>query len=55
MSDKQSLLLSGLLVAFFFVAGLLDLLDSPIVMAILFVGFLAIGINIVVVKSKDNS
>lgn len=54
MNDKLSLLGSGILVALFFIAGLLDLLGNIIVKMLLFVTFLGIVINIVIVKSKDD-
>ena len=54
MNDKLTLLTSALLVAFFFIAGLLELLDNFIVMMILFIGFLGILINIVIIKSRND-
>ncbi len=54
MNDRFTLLASALLVAFFFIAGLLELLDNFIVMMILFIGFFGIVINIVIIKSRDD-
>jgi TM2 domain-containing membrane protein YozV len=54
MSDKTTLLATALLVAFFFIAGLLELLDNFIVMMILFLGFIGILVHIILVKSKDD-
>ena len=54
MNDKFTLLASALLVAFFFIAGLLELLDNFIVMMILFIGFFGIVINIIIIKSRDD-
>ena len=55
MKDKTSLLSTALLAAFFFIAGLLGLLDNFIVMMILFLGFIGIVVHIILVKSKDDS
>ena len=55
MNDKLTLLASAILVAFFFVAGLFDLLDHVITKIILFVGFFGLGLSIVIVKSRDKS
>jgi len=52
MNNKISLLLSALLVIFFVVSGLLDMLDEAIVKIILFVGFFGIIVNIIIIKSK---
>lgn len=54
MNDRFTLLASALLVAFFFIAGLLELLDNFIVMMILFIGFFGIVINIIIIKSRDD-
>ncbi len=53
MGDKITLLATALLVAFFFIAGLLELLDNFIVMMILFLGFIGIVIHLILGKSKD--
>lgn len=55
MSDKTTLLATGLLVAFFFITGLLELLDNFIVMMVLFLGFIGIVVHIILVKSKEDS
>lgn len=53
MSDNKATLLStALLAAFFFISGLLGLLDNFIVMMVLFLGFFGIIINIIIIKSK---
>jgi hypothetical protein len=54
MRNNVTLLASGLLVVFFFLAGLLELLDNFIVMMLLFLGFIGIIANIIIVKSKDD-
>jgi hypothetical protein len=54
MNERFTLLASALLVAFFFLAGLLDILDNFLVMMILFIGFFGIVINIVIIKSRDD-
>jgi hypothetical protein len=53
MSDKTALLYTALLTVFFFIAGLLELLDNFIVMMVLFLGFTGIVAHIIIVKSKD--
>jgi TM2 domain-containing membrane protein YozV len=52
MSDKATLIATALLAAFFFIAGLLELLDNFIVMMILFLGFIGIIVHIIIVNSK---
>lgn len=53
MNDKITLLATALYTIFFFVTGLMNLLDHFIVQAILFTGFMAIITNIILVKTKD--
>ncbi|RLD29463.1 MAG: hypothetical protein DRI75_03160 [Bacteroidetes bacterium] len=56
MNDKIFLLSTAIFALFFFVSGLLDILNHFLVKTILFVGFFAIVINIILVvksKSKD--
>lgn len=54
-NDKAILLSTALLTAFFFLAGLMKLLDNFIVMMLLFLGFIGIVVNIIIVKSKDDN
>ena len=54
LSDKQTLILCGVLAASIFVSGILQILSNFIVLTILTILFLAIIANIVYVKSKDN-
>lgn len=53
MNDRISLLASALLILFFIISGILDILDLLIVRVIIFTVFLAIIINILIIKSKD--
>jgi len=53
MSDKATLLATGILVVFFVIAGLFDLLDNFLVMMLLFLGFIGIVVNILIVKSRE--
>ncbi|MCF7568545.1 hypothetical protein L3X37_09230 [Sabulilitoribacter arenilitoris] len=46
LNDKQTLILSGLMVGGIFVTGVLDILDNFIVLTILTIVFLAVVINI---------
>lgn len=54
MNDKFVLTLSAFLVIFFFVGGLLDILDHFLSKMFLFTGFLAIVIHIIIIKAKDD-
>jgi len=54
-TNKQSILLSGLVTACFFIAGTLDLLNNFMVIIVLSVGFLALLINLILaIKNKKN-
>lgn len=50
LSDKQSLYLCSIITAGFLVAGILDILDSFIVLGFLCLMFLAVIINIFIVN-----
>ena len=52
MNDKITLILTGAFTLFFFISGLLDILDHFLVKTILFVGFFVIVVNIFIIKSK---
>ena len=54
-NDKISLFSTALLALFFFVVGLLDLLDNFIVRMILFLGFIGIVINIIIIKARSSN
>lgn len=54
INDYTSLLASGGLILFFFIAGLLDILDNPVIKVLLIAGFLVFVINIIVTVSKDD-
>lgn len=51
LSDKQSLLLCGLLVGGFFIGGILDILDNFVIKSVLTIIFLAIMVNLISAKS----
>ncbi len=53
MNDKITLISTAVFTLFFFVSGLLDIMDHFIVKTILFVLFFGILVNIIVVKTKD--
>jgi len=53
MNDKITLLATALFTVFFFLCGLLNILDHFLVKTILFVVFFGIVVNIILVKSKD--
>ena len=52
MNDKITLISTGAFTLFFFISGLLDILDHFLVKTILFVGFFVIVVNIFIIKSK---
>jgi len=54
MNDHRTLIACGAVMLFFFISGLLDILDNLVIKVLLFAGFLAIIINIIIVKSKDD-
>lgn len=51
--NTLALVFSGLIVAGFFVSGLLDILDYLIVKAILFTAFAFLAVHLVLVLLKD--
>ncbi|MCB0463042.1 MAG: hypothetical protein KDC81_10105 [Flavobacteriaceae bacterium] len=53
MNDRYILIATAVLVAFFFVGGLLDILDHFLSKMFLFVGFLGIVIYVIVIKAQD--
>ncbi|MBT8273680.1 MAG: hypothetical protein KJO77_07735 [Bacteroidia bacterium] len=54
IKDHTSLLASAGLVLFFFIAGLLDILDNPVIKILMIAGFVVIVINIILTKSRDD-
>jgi hypothetical protein len=50
LTDQQSLILCGLLGCGIFVAGLLDILDNFMILAVLTFIFLAIIVNLIITK-----
>jgi len=52
MNNKITLISTGVFTLFFFISGLLEILDNYIVKAILFVIFFGIVVNIILVKMK---
>ena len=55
LSDKQSLILTGLMAAGIFIFGILDILDNFVVLTILTLIFFAIIINLFYVTSKPEN
>lgn len=55
MNDRHILIATAVLVAFFFVGGLLDILGHFLSKMFLFVGFLAVVIYVIVVKAQDTT
>jgi hypothetical protein len=54
MNDKVTLLATGILVVFFVITGLFGLLDNFLVMMLLFIGFIGIVVNILIIKSRKD-
>lgn len=52
LSNKQSLILSGVMVGSIFVFGILDILDNFVVLTVLTLIFFAIIINLIYIGSK---
>ena len=52
MNNKITLISTGIFTLFFFISGLLEILDQYMVRVILFVVFLGIIVNIILVKTK---
>ena len=55
MNDRYILIATAVLVAFFFVGGLLDILDHFLSKMFLFVGFFAVIIYVIIIKAQDDS
>ncbi len=55
MNDRYILIVTAVLVAFFFVGGLMDILGHFLSKMFLFVGFLVIVIYMIIVKAQDES
>lgn len=53
MNDRYILIVTAVLVAFFFVGGLMDILGHFLSKMFLFVGFLVIVIYMIIVKAQD--
>ena len=53
MNDRYILIATAVLVAFFFVGGLLDILGHFLSKMILICGFLVIVIYVIVIKAQD--
>jgi hypothetical protein len=54
MNDTISLIATGALMLFFFICGAIDILDNLVIKVLLFGGYIAIIINIILVKSKED-
>jgi len=55
MNDRYILIATAVLVAFFFVGGLLDILGHFLSKMFLFVGFLGIVIYVIIIKAQDDA
>lgn len=54
MDDQTTLIGTAALILFFLVAGMLGILDNPVIMGILFSGFIAIIVSIIIAQSKQD-
>ncbi|WP_370478198.1 hypothetical protein [Tamlana flava] len=52
LSDKQSLILSGIMAIGIFVFGILDLLDNFVVLTLMTIAFFTIILNLLYLSSK---
>ncbi|MBT8271519.1 MAG: hypothetical protein KJO25_05690 [Bacteroidia bacterium] len=55
MDDRTTFYATWVLTLFFLVCGILDILENPVIQALLFLGFAAIILQIVRIKSKDRN
>ena len=53
MDDRTIFYSTGLLTLFFLVCGILDILENPVIQGLLVLGFAAIIVQIILIKSKD--
>ncbi|WP_282136137.1 hypothetical protein [Seonamhaeicola maritimus] len=53
LTDKQSLILCGLMAGGIFIAGVLDILDNFVILTLLTIIFLAIILNLVATRSFE--
>ncbi len=53
ISDRHTLVASGLFMAFFLLCGIIGILDNPVIKFLLLIGFLVIVVKIILEKSKD--
>ena len=53
MNNTLSLIATGILTLFFFVCGVIDILDNFVIKLLVFGGYIAIIVNIVIIKSKE--
>lgn len=54
MDDQTTLIGTAALILFFLVAGMLGILDNPVIMGILFSGFIAIIVSIIIAQSRQD-
>ncbi|NJX16614.1 hypothetical protein [Tamlana crocina] len=52
LSDKQSIILTGIMGVGIFVFGILDLLDNFVVLTVMTISFFAIVINLLYTKAR---
>ncbi|MEL0457102.1 hypothetical protein WJN01_12760 [Flavobacteriaceae bacterium SZ-1-7] len=53
LSDKQSLILSGIMAIGIFVFGILDILDNFVVLTLMTIAFFTIILNLLYLSSKS--
>ncbi len=54
MNDRVTLIATGALGLFFFVSGLLGILENMLIRILLITGFVAIIINLLLINTKDD-
>ena len=54
INDHYTLIATGILGLFFIISGFSGIIDNMLVRILLIAGFVAIIVNIIIIKSKDN-
>jgi len=53
MNDRNTLIATAVFIVFFLISGMLSILYNPVIKVLLFGGFLAIIISLIINKSKE--
>ena len=55
MDDRTIFYATWIITLFFLVSGILDILENPVILGLLILGFAAVILQIILVKSKDRN